>query len=210
MKYIVKDQEPEGLLNWKTLATQEQKTDFEAIPGKVKRLVKQSLMDEQGHLCCYCERRIEDDDSHIEHFCPRSDESVDPLDYKNLLCSCQKRLKSGEPRHCGVLKDEWFDKKLLISPLSSDCETRFTYTADGGISGTNEAAMETIKRLGLYISKLTSLREKAIAPFLDEEINNTDFINFVAGYLRKDKKGRFAEFFTTIQYLFGETKSKRK
>lgn len=95
-----------------------------------------ALMAEQGYICCYCERRLTNDDSHIEHFRPQSDPTVDPLDFGNLLCSCQNQLKKGEPRHCGNLKGEWFDRDLLVSPLIPGCEDRFAFTGDGEIKVT--------------------------------------------------------------------------
>jgi len=44
------------------------------------------------------------------------------LDFYNMLCSCQNKLKKGEPRHCGNLKG---DDELPISPLDEDCERYF-------------------------------------------------------------------------------------
>jgi uncharacterized protein (TIGR02646 family) len=163
-------------------------------------------MEEQGHICCYCERRLTDNDSHIEHFRPQSDHAVDPLDYGNMLCSCQKHIKKGDPRHCGNHKNGWFDELLLISPLDSGCESRFSYTADGGIypADSNDAAAKvTIEKLKLDIPKLNAMREKAIEPFLDEGLSYDELKQFVAGYLKKDPQGMYGEFWTTINVLFG-------
>jgi len=41
-----------------------------------------------------------------------------------------------------------------ITPLQSDCQTKFTYIADGYIGFANEASQETIKHLKLDIDKL--------------------------------------------------------
>lgn len=205
MKYIVKMNEPDDLARWKTLANDNWQPNYENMPGDIKNSIKISLIKEQGGLCCYCERRIDPDDSHIEHFQPQSDESVDSINYQNLLCSCQKMTKKSEPRHCGTLKGDWFDKNLTVSPFDPDCERRFAFLGNGNIKPNNDndqAAAETIKRLGLGISKLNSLRAKAIEPFLDENLSDNELRQFVSSYLHKDKTGQFGEFWTTVAYLF--------
>lgn len=206
MKHIVKQNKPKEFTDWKVLANDDWQPTYDALSGKTKEAVKSALMAEQGHICCYCERRLTDEDSHIEHFRPQSDPAVDTLDYTNLLCSCQNQLKKGEPRHCGNLKDDWFDPILLVSPLDPACENRFAFTGDGRIkpAGDNDqAAAETIINLGLHIRKLKDLRSKAIEPFLDDSLSAQEMQAFVSGYLNNDASGRFSEFWTTIRYLFG-------
>jgi uncharacterized protein (TIGR02646 family) len=207
MKCIEKSQEPIEFTDWKALANDNwQPTYDDDLSGNTKRCVKDALMEEQGYICCYCERRLSGDDSHIEHFRPQSDPLVDPLEYANMLCSCQNRLKKGAPRHCGNLKGDWFDTDLLISPLDTDCEAQFAFTGDGNIqpvSTTDPAGAETIAQLGLNIPKLKALRASAIEPFLEEVLNEDDMRQFVSGYLQNDHRGWNSEFWTTIRYLFG-------
>jgi len=218
MKWIRKQKEPEEFTHWKSLANEDWQPTYGILSGKPKKAVKTALMKEQGYICCYCECRLIDADSHIEHFRPQSDPTIDPLDFSNMLCSCQGRLKKvkeqeeeqGEPRRCGVLKEDWFDSQLLISPLDPDCETRFAFTGDGRIKPaqeTDEAAIGTIARLGLDIPNLNAMRAKTIDLFLDKEITNEEMQQFVAGYLRKDENGQYGEFWTTINYLFGDAGS---
>ena len=206
MKKITKGSEPGELLDWKGLANAEWQPTYNQLRGPIKKAVKKSLMFEQGFICCYCERRLVNEDSHIEHFRPQSDPGCDPLDYNNLLCSCQNQTGKGEPRHCGNLKDKWFDEQQLISPLADTCEARFAYSGDGVIRPSDprdQAAMITIKKLGLDIRKLNDLRKKAVDPFLDAVLSDSEVGQFTAAYLRKDDEGRFGEFWTTIRYLFG-------
>jgi hypothetical protein len=138
---------------------------------------------------------------------PQSHPAADPLDYGNLLCSCQNQIMNGEPRHCGNLKGDWFNQDLLVSPLDPDCEKRFAFTGDGEINLSLKdydlAAAETIKKLGLDIPKLNALRANAIEPFLDDGLSHQDMQAFVSGYLNRDTSGQFGEFWTTIGYLFG-------
>ncbi len=206
MKHIVKQAEPQEFTNWKALANEDWQPTYGTLNSDVKKIVKRALMQEQGHICCYCERRLEDNDSHIEHLEPQSTGNIDPLDYDNMLCSCQNQLAKGDRRHCGVLKDDWFDDALLISPLDSECETRFSFDGDGLIKPAREeddAATKTISMLGLDLPKLNSMREDALAPFLDEALTTDEFQDFVTGYLQQDSNGMFGQFWTTINYLFG-------
>ena len=205
MKYIQKGPEPQELTDWTSLADENWQPEYRSMGKQLKATVKTGLMQEQGYLCCYCKRRLTGEDSHIEHFIPQSDDDVDPLDYSNMLCSCQNRLKKGEPRHCGNLKENWFDAELLISPLDPNCENKFRYMADGKIKPAEQddrAADTTIKKLGLNIPKLIALRHKAIEPFLDEVLSDEDLEIFVAAYLKPDSKGVVGEFYMTIKSLF--------
>ena len=106
---------------------------------------------------------------------------------------------------CQLLKDNWFDNQLLVSPLDLDCEGYFAYTADGKIQPaekSDDAARMTIEKLGLNIPKLIALREKAIEPFLEENLDDQDFFKSVSNYLLKNADGMFGEFWTTIDYIF--------
>jgi uncharacterized protein (TIGR02646 family) len=211
MKHIVKQPEPTEFIAWKAQANADWQPTYDDLRSDVKKVVKRSLMQEQGHLCCYCEQRLEETISHIEHFQPQNPppqdsavDRIDPLEYANMLCSCQKEMEKGEPRHCGNLKGNWFDLELLISPLTADCEHRFRYSADGHIQAAetnDDAATTSITRLGLNLPVLIDLRKQAIEPFLGPELTDRDFIDFVNGYLQKDSQGQFGAFWTTIRQL---------
>jgi uncharacterized protein (TIGR02646 family) len=209
MKYIIKQSEPEQFSQWKAQANDDWQPTYDDLRGEVKEIVKKSLMEEQGYICCYCEQRLAFDDSHIEHFQPQHDPKVDALDYSNILCSCQDRIKKGAPRHCGNLKNKWFDEELLVSPLESGCESRFRFNGDGTIYAADAqdiAAITTIEKLGLSLPFLNNKRNKAIEPFLDGSLTDDQFQEFVNGYLQKDRNGMLEVFWTTIQQLFGDKK----
>jgi len=207
MKWIQKQQEPAAFSEWKALANEHWQPRYADLREPQKRAVKQALIQEQKGLCCYCERRLTDRDSHIEHFRPQSDPMVDPLDFANMLCSCQNQLQPGEPRHCGNAKGDWFDETVLLSPLESHCEDAFAYNADGHIQARlsgGRAAEATLSRLALNIPKLRALRAAVIEPFLDETLTETELGLFVNGYLQQDGEGQLSEFYSCISYLFQE------
>lgn len=211
MKLINKKQEPIEFTNWKNKANKDWQPTYLNFQNPEKQKVFQSLLEEQGCICCYCERELKNNDYHIEHFKPK-DKNLFPklqLVYTNLHCSCQRNTTAHEPLHCGNSKDNWFDGNLLISPLDSDCKTKFIYTGDGHIKPsdvTDNSARTTIDKLKLDIDKLVDLRNKAIEPFIidpitHEEISLDDAKKFAEKYLI-EKDGKYNEFFTTIKYLF--------
>jgi uncharacterized protein (TIGR02646 family) len=211
MKYIEKSSnEPSSLIDWKTQDKmyKRQNSKWKRFGKPYKENFKKNLINEQGGICCYCEQKLKTDDSHLEHLLPQKldvfSESI--FEYRNLLCSCQKDLITGDPRHCGNSKGSWYDKQLFVSPLDIDCELKFKYSADGRIKSTDEASKETISHLQLDIDKLNSLRESAIEPFIIDpitldEISAEEAQHFAKEYL-KQKDGKYNEFYTTIQYLF--------
>lgn len=215
MKYINKGQEPQSFKSWKDndKMYQRGKPNWDRFNHSKYRDIKNELLEtlkrEQGYICCYCEVKLKENDYHPEHLKPK-DKNKYPqlqLEYENLLCSCQLEIESGEPRHCGNSKGSWYDDNLLVSPLNSICETKFTYTMDGQISHTDEASEHTIKHLQLGIDKLNKLRESAIEPFLIDpitlnEISKEEAKIFAERYLQVSN-GKFNEFHTTIKYLFG-------
>jgi uncharacterized protein (TIGR02646 family) len=198
MKYIIKQDEPESFTVWKSKANEDWKPSYKNLQNPEKQSVYNSLLTEQGYICCYCERELKDEDYHIEHFKPK-DKAKFPelqLEYDNLFCSCQVNTEKGEPLHCGNSKGNWFDNGLLISPLDPNCESRFKYTHDGQILPVNDndlPAKITIEKLQLNLDKLKVLR-KAVIDALFEDDN-------VAWYLVMND-GRFNEFHTTIKHLF--------
>ena len=212
MKHIVKNQEPQEFIDWKRKDKmfQRGKPNWNRVTKQIRDIIRTSLDKEQGYICCYCERRISENDHHVEHLKPK-DRNKFPelqLDYNNLLCSCQLELEKGEPRHCGNSKGSWFDETLLISPLDPSCEDQFIYSYDGHIYPSDEsnlAAKTTIDKLKLDIDKLVDLRKKTIEPFIDENLNDVELRTFVEGYLvdKENNDGKYNEFFTTIKFLFG-------
>jgi uncharacterized protein (TIGR02646 family) len=202
MKSIIKGDEPKIFSAWKALANADWQPSYGTLANPEKKAVKQALMKEQGHICCYCERRLYENDSHIEHWVPQAESEPGALDFANMLCSCQQNLDKGTPLHCGNLKG---DHLIPVSPFDPDCATRFIFTVEGEILAAqpqDQAAQDTIKLLGLDISTLNAMRARVIEPFLDESLEDDEFEEFFAAYLQPDADGVLGEFWTTIDGLF--------
>lgn len=195
MKYIKKHQEPRQFSAWKADQRRSRRLSWNRFRSPLKAEVHRSLLREQGYICCYCESRVQVNDSHIEHFRPRSTYPDLALDYENLHCSCLQDLEPSQPRHCGHEKGSWFDERL-ISPLQSDCEKRFSFTPRGEIyarSSSDLAAQMTIRKLSLDSRKLDRLRRAAVNALLDVPRREVERL------LVQRSDGTFTEYFTTIK-----------
>lgn len=206
MKHIIKGESPEGFESWKaadqptswdefkgTLPSENKREEGVAYYSKVE--LREVLLEEQGHTCCYCEMQIfNSPNSKIEHIEPREGDTQTEriFDYSNLVLSCNGGERDPKPKtlHCDTKKDNNYIK---ISPLDPRCETEITFTIEGKISGLTTNAQDSISVLNLHIPKLNNLREAAIAGFiyLDEEktkfISNNDCNTLIIN-LQKNKK----------------------
>lgn len=199
MRYILKNNEPQAFSDWKASANDEWQPTYKNLPGDIKKVVYESLLNEQGHICCYCERELTENDYHIEHLNPQFLKEGDDLNYGNFICSCLNRTKKGTPLHCGQLKGK---NIISINPLQEDCQSKFTYTAAGEINGEDHDANDTIEILGLNIKKLISMRKDAISPFLSGELDDDELKEFVLGYITCTPNGKRNAFCSMIEYIF--------
>jgi uncharacterized protein (TIGR02646 family) len=216
VKYIFKTTEPTALANFKAQANQDWQPSYDQLRGKDKQQLHQHLINEQGHICCYCGERIVQSDSHIEHFQPQTDYGHLELDYFNLLASCQQKIEPKHPRHCGMGKSDWFDEELLVSPLIDDCADFFEYTDIGEILPTRRsekaaAATETIDRLSLNIPKLQAGRAGVIDSFYDEpdflaSLSDSEIDKLIHYYSCTDEEGQHQSYCQVIIYLLKQEK----
>lgn len=145
---------------------------FADLQASEKRNLKEELIKEQYGLCCYCMKKIEWYNSHIEHFVPRSIAHDREMDYYNLLASCNGYNEQAE--NCGHKKDNWYNEYLTVSPLTDLCEQIFKYTPDGRILSDDMRGKETIKELDLDSELLKRARKSAIyvSGFFDEDLDD--------------------------------------
>jgi uncharacterized protein (TIGR02646 family) len=218
MKHIIKNPEPANFIEWKNKANENWQPTSESLRGSpTGRIVKQSLIGEQGGLCCYCEQRISENDSHFEHFRPQSWDENESLNYQNLHCSCIREPRKGTDLHCGHFKGNQFCDQL-ISPLEPDCENQFSYDIEGRIipaTNNNVRAIETIKMLGLNNGDLPEKRKALIDVFYGgDRISLTendvamfsinDQISYAKNYLCLNDNNTFEPFWTTMNFLLTE------
>jgi len=102
-----------------------------------------------------------------------------------------------------VLKDEWYDTALMVSPLREDCETRFLFIENGDMLPASEAdpaAQMTIEKLGLNIGKLRTMRSKAIDGITDvlDALTSEEIKAWIAGLQKTNSEGCFEPFCQTL------------
>ena len=204
MKTIFKNPEPPAFLEWKEAKQQEisrkiaagesgdaifsilpsslpnQKTAVPATePTFIKPDLRHALLEEQGYICCYCCRALENNHrSIIEHFEPKGLQAyrAKVFEYENLLACCDGGERdTNKPRetYCSLSKGNG-DPHLppaIISPMHIGCESHFEFDEQGKIRPANEAnshAVRTIDLLGLNAKSLVLQREKAINTYIFE------------------------------------------
>lgn len=143
MKQIKKIPEPQTLIQHRT----KQHSSFNNIPNSTKEALRQNLLSEQGHICCYCLKRIPEKvekDGHIsydmkvEHFQCQDSFPQLQLTYSNLFGSCTGN--EGKPKNLQTCDTRKGSSDLTINLLSNapNCESLFKYNAEGEISSNNE------------------------------------------------------------------------
>lgn len=195
MKHIIKSSEPVSFTNWKRAHPE---LGYKDLKGRPKKDLKNALIAEQKHLCCYCERRINDNDSHIEHFKPKGNPLYAhlELDYHNLHASCIKYLSDGQEPQCGHKKGDVFTNTLL-SPLEPDCASHFWYTMDGIVHSKDERGKEAIAIYNLNSGALIKQRKGLIDFLTSDFASENDVIDHL-----DDNKSYLGEFYTMIEYLY--------
>ena len=198
MRYIRKNPSPQAFEDWKNannptawdnLMNQPRHRE-EGIIYYAKEDLRGELLREQGHLCCYCQQRIENVESTvIEHLFPRNGADKDQgrakmFDYDNLVAACDggstanrdrpSKIKSF-PQYCDKNKDE---DLLPLSPLRPDVEARLTYLrSDDKVRiepvGEDPEALAAIEQiLNLNTPFLEKRRGEAIDGLIFKDLEN--------------------------------------
>ncbi len=219
MKYIQKGQE---FTQWKkTKPKKYQSKDWKKLNPLPKKALHDALLTEQGYICCYCERAITKNNSHIEHFVPKKGVNADSnltFEYHNLLCSCDGNASENQGlTHCGIRKDDWFDAGLMVSPLNKDCADFFCYSTTGKILPTSvpekqKAAEETINRCNLNHPMLKKMRHEVLKRItlqsltdnksqLLDNLTQEEISQLIQSYSQPDIQGKYTPFCTAIIYF---------
>lgn len=210
MKYIQKSKEPRSLTGYNQRKSN-RTSNWKSFTKSVKEDVYQSLLKEQGYVCCYCGIRIARRKCHIEHFRPKSKYTHLTFEYTNLIASCQgeDEVRPTKPVHCGHKKTNWFDEDLMISPLNPECDKYFRYSGSGDILPTADpnremAAQTTIEKLDLNINKLRKMRRVALDGVLQsiQGLSEAEIELLAQAYLKPDSDGMYVPFYAAISYFF--------
>lgn len=197
MKHVTKSAAPEAFEDWKALASDDWQPTYANLQNPEKRVLHESLLAEQGWVCCYCGRSIALQDSHVEHFRPQERYADLALSYDNLYASCLRETEPGSPLHCGHAKGADFDEVRHISPIDLGCEARFLYTLDGRVVASDVAdagASYMIGLLKLDIAFLRNRRRQEVGYVFDPQfldaVTDDELRVLRDFYRRRDAQGR--------------------
>ena len=133
MILIEKGQEPASLLQYK----QQQGAYYEGFSQKDN--IKEALLNEQGHICAYCMKRITQATMTIEHYIPQSIDENLALDYRNMLGVCLgNRGNTGQKERAMTCDAHRGNTELTINPLDRSKVQMIKYNTDGTIYSEDE------------------------------------------------------------------------
>lgn len=145
--------------SWLRFCKQKPSPRFDECPKEAKEALRDALLAEQGHLCCYCMSRIRDEfrGMKVEHWAPRG--AHPELDYANLLAACPGgEGQAAQQQHCDTAKG---DRPISLDPRSPDCERRVRFTPRGEAIATDRddrRATEDLSLLNLNLPRLRAAR----------------------------------------------------
>jgi len=210
MRFIQKGASPQSFEDWKNQANEYWQPSWDDFQNPEKEKVKETLLEEQGYICCYCGMRIENDPhTEIEHVKPRSkcvgDEAYKALEFNNFLASCNGSTMDPKPRevHCNNARG---DQVLAVSPLTVGCEENFAYTLDGDvISAKNDGEVKNLINavLNLNAKKIRGFRDKLVkglaADFSDKDVD--EVVEEIEALSQKNNGRLKPMCFVSISYL---------
>ena len=174
MKYIRKTGTPRAYAKWCAEVAGTHQADWRNVRSPEKRQVLASMIAEQGGLCAYTMRRIDEQSSHVEHIKPQSrcrqELAGSDLDYRNLVACFPRDGQGASCRYGAHRKGGWWedDGAGFVSPLRSVCEQVFRFRLNGEIEAVDDRidAKTTIAVLGLDDMSLTEDRKRVIEEFI--------------------------------------------
>jgi len=205
MRKIIKQSEPISLAEHRSKTY----ADYDNYPEKDK--LRESLLEEQGYICCYCMSRITMGKMKIEHLKPQSKYKCLQLDYKNLLGSCKGNEGARPQRqHCDTKKGQ---TEITINPTeeNQNCEKLIIYSSTGEIySPTESINYDLDKTLNLNLDSLITKRKNELdlitehlkKKFPDRIWDQTYLQELINQLSAKNEYGFYSEYFqVAISYL---------
>lgn len=132
-----------------------------------KSAIRTALLSEQGAICAYCMRRIDDSitkgkpNTRIEHFEAQSQEVNLRMNYMNMLGVCDGN--EGNPRQLQTCDKRRGNQILSLDPRTKTCEQLIAYLDDGTIYSNNEDKEKELNEvLGLNNENLIRERNSVI------------------------------------------------
>ncbi len=230
MKRIIKNPDPSIIQELLNFIQSEKKANI--IPTytnfREKEKLRQSLLKEQGHICCFCMRRIKNSNetTKIAHIFPQnpvSDEDKQrvekenlDLNYYNMLAACDGG--KGQPSHLQHCDTKQGNAILKIKPADSikNCEKLIDYELSGRIYSNNlDINYDLQEILNLNLETIKNNRKNAyneIIKMLNSKYPNKSFTKKIlekeiASYSQL-KDGKYAPYCQYVIYFLQKKLSK--
>jgi len=191
---IKKGREPGKLLRYR----QQDGASYEQMDKDVKEELLEKLLEEQGHICAYCMRRIPETrvlpngvaPVTIEHWFPRKPESREDigqgLNYRNMfaVCSGNRGCGNKEGLTCDAHRG---NEPIKVNPCNANTLRGITYTSSGRIQSSDPEIDEDInERLNLN-SESISLPEnrKQVLQALIDDVSKHHGTGDISLYCRR-------------------------
>lgn len=191
---IKKGREPGKLLWYR----QQVDASYEQMDKEVKEELLEKLLEEQGHICAYCMRRIPErrvlpigaPSVTIEHWFPRNPESKEDvgqgLNYRNMfaVCSGNRGCGNEDGLTCDARRG---NQRIKVNPCDADTLRGITYTSFGRIQSSDPEIDEDInERLNLN-SESISLPEnrKQVLQALIDDVRKNHGTGDISLYCRR-------------------------
>jgi uncharacterized protein (TIGR02646 family) len=206
VRFIQKNKEPSELLQYR----QQPGASFLGLNLEQKQAIRESLVREQGYLCCYCMKRIEPTSGgmKIEHWAPQSGPNGDSLQLRwiNLLGACNgNQDKCADNQHCDTKKA---NTPLQINPMEKRCEDLIRFRPDGSIWSEDPNTNRDLNQvLNLNLNQLKNNRKGVYKNFhiLWTKVPTEDwserFLNKKICDLSTPKDGKLTEYCQVSIYI---------
>lgn len=209
MKNIQKNGCPPRYVRWCKKIAGTEKEDYNELPAAEKQFLFDALIEEQGYICGYTMKRIDQDSAHIEHIKPQSrcmaERQGSDLDYRNLIACYPRNGMETRYRYGAQYKGDWWENngRDFVSPLYPDCENHFQFDLRGNVTALDVAGAKTIEVLYLNHQSLTEERKRVIEEFIygengDKLLSMTKATQAIS-ICEKDGEGRYQEFCIAIR-----------
>jgi uncharacterized protein (TIGR02646 family) len=185
MKFIEKGTEP---AEWKA---------YRSTPGVAFSAIaelQESLLKEQGNLCCYCMTRIDEGKMKVEHWKPRKAYPELILEYSNLMAACTGDFCSEQ--HCDTLKGH---TEIAINPVDkkNNVEAIIKYSwSTGAIEVAEPYRMDVYETLNLNHPILRENRKKTLDALFkvlstNKKYTESEYNKQLKKFTDRDKQGMF-------------------
>lgn len=204
MRSVNKGVEPHELAEYRTRPNAEYDgPDFTRVKGRLR----ESLLEEQGHLCAYCMQRISAETMKVEHWHCQARYPGEQLRYQNLLACCKGN--EGKPfceQHCDTRKG---DDDILYNPANPEHHNRLRIRVEGnGTIRSDDTAFngQINSILNLNYSRLQRNRKKVVESVKkglnrnSEERSNTEVQRLIVKWNTPNTDGRLREYCDVATY----------